>query len=124
MDGVKGEMRRQVPVDVARNLRKRETFAEHLLWERLRNSQLGVKVRRQVRITNTPFVVDFYCHTSKLIIEVDGSVHHSQPDADKDRQLEIEAQGYRFLRFTNAEVIEHIDEVLASIQAFLNTSEK
>jgi very-short-patch-repair endonuclease len=64
------------------------------------------------------FVVDFYCPTLRLVIEVDGDSHfqtgsHFREDA---RQAAIESFGIHFLRFRNVEVFEHLEVVLASIE--------
>jgi cyclase len=59
----------------AKRLRNHETKAEKILWSRLSNKQLGVKFRRQHPIHS--YVADFYCHSHKLIIEVDGPIHDS-----------------------------------------------
>ncbi|MBI4990534.1 DUF559 domain-containing protein [Candidatus Gottesmanbacteria bacterium] len=70
--------------DYARNLRRRQTDAERLLWWRLRNRQLaGFKFRRQFPIAD--YIVDFYCDEKKLAIEVDGG-QHTTP---KYRQYDI-----------------------------------
>ena len=61
--------------EIARDLGARETEAEKFLWSRLCSNQLGVKFRRQHPIYY--YVVDFYCHSHRLVIEVDGSVHKS-----------------------------------------------
>jgi len=61
---------------LAKRLRGRMTQAEILLWEKLKNKQFkGCKFRRQHPIHQ--FVVDFYCHKLKLIIEIDGKYHDS-----------------------------------------------
>lgn len=79
----------------ARQLRKEGTLGEALLWERLRGMQLRVRFRRQVPIGN--YIVDFYCHTSKLVIEIDGSSHEIGPSGkyDVDRQHDLESLGSR-----------------------------
>ena len=56
--------------DMAGQLRRDETKAEKLLWSKLRNKQLGVKFRRQHPLYS--YIVDFYCHSHRLVIEVDG----------------------------------------------------
>ena len=58
----------------ARALRKKPTEAESVLWEHLRNRKLdGLKFRRQQIIEG--FIVDFFCHNLKLVIELDEEVH-------------------------------------------------
>ena len=60
--------------EYARSLRKMQTKAELILWEALRNSQVcNLKFRRQHPFDN--YILDFYNHKMKLVIEVDGEVH-------------------------------------------------
>jgi very-short-patch-repair endonuclease len=93
-------------VAVARRLRRSMTPAECALWVELRRLPLkGTHFRRQAPFG--PFVADFLCHRARLLIEVDGGVHHSSRSAahDVERQEWIESRGFRVLRFTNAEVL-------------------
>jgi very-short-patch-repair endonuclease len=87
----------------AKGLRRRMTWSEKTLWAELR--KLGVNFRRQAPIGR--YIVDFACHGSRLVIEVDGGVHERLDDValrDGERQIWLEGQGYRVLRFTNREV--------------------
>src|SRR5512135_1457663 len=59
----------------ARRMRKRPTRSEALLWAQLRRGKLGVRFRRQHPMLG--FIVDFYCASARLVVEVDGSVHDS-----------------------------------------------
>jgi very-short-patch-repair endonuclease len=100
----------------ARILRKHQTSAEELVWERLRGSRFhGAKFRRQVPFDR--FVVDFYCHAAKLIVEIDGKQHEWFSDYDKGRSEVLERLGLRVIRFANAEVCDDLDSVLARIHA-------
>ena len=56
-----------------KDLRNNSTSEEILLWLRLKNSQLGFKFRRQHSIGG--YIVDFYCPSKKLVIEIDGKEH-------------------------------------------------
>jgi len=100
----------------AKSLRNRQTFAEKLLWSRLRNNQLGVRFRRQHALSN--FVVDFYCHSHLLVIELDGSVHQDKTVQKEDQTKEesLVAMGLKVIRFTNQMVIQHLDEVVELIK--------
>src|SRR5215813_584679 len=61
-------------VPLARELRRDDTRAEKIAWTLLKDRRLnGFKFRRQVPIEN--YIVDFYCHEAKLIIELDGDIH-------------------------------------------------
>lgn len=98
---------------LARQMRKEPTIAENILWQRLRRKQLGVKFRRQHTIDR--FIVDFYCHNAKLVIEVDGPIHDYTLDEDRLRQDYLESLGLCVIRFKNEEVIQLIDLVLDEI---------
>lgn len=99
--------------DFARQLRRRQTSAEELLWQQLRGSRLGVKFRRQVPLG--PYTVDFLCVSAKLVVEVDGAQHKAEQDYDERRTRELETQGLKVIRFTNQQVRERLDDVLAAI---------
>ncbi|MFW5709616.1 MAG: DUF559 domain-containing protein, partial [Chloroflexota bacterium] len=103
-------------VQISRELRQRQTPAEELLWEALRNRRLnGLKFRRQHPIADTQYVVDFLCYEARLIVEIDGGIHHQQKQTDHIRQTAIEALGYRFIRFTNEDISNDLQWVLANI---------
>jgi very-short-patch-repair endonuclease len=91
--------------------------AEVILWSKLKTKGLnGYKFRRQYSVGK--FVIDFYCPRLKLAIEVDGDSHFSERSEtfDKERQDFIESFKISFLRFTNKDVYENLDEVLATIK--------
>ncbi len=110
---------KQEAVEKARTLRKISTPAEKILWHHLRARKLkGYKFRRQHPIG--PFVVDFYCHSASLIIEIDGLIHHYQKDDDIKREDLLESLGGRILRFTNQQVCENLQWVLNVISIHLD----
>ena len=100
-----------------RSLRRQSTDAENMLWNRLRSRAFcGNKFVRQEPIG--PYTVDFICREQRLIIEVDGGQHATDPrDAVRDRWFS--AHRYRFLRFWNNDVLSNIDGVLETIAASL-----
>ena len=101
----------------AHDLRLNMTKSEKILWERLRNKKvLGYKFRRQHAISQ--FVVDFYCHEAKIVIEVDGGYHlkRDQKEYDENRTVELENLGINVIRFTNEEVELETERVLEKIQ--------
>ena len=109
----------QITFEKARRLRSQETTAELILWEHLKGKQFhGLKFRRQHPIET--FIVDFYCHQAKLVIELDGKIHLKNKDADKLRSDEIEKYGIKVLRFTNEEIITDSVKVLSEIEQILN----
>jgi very-short-patch-repair endonuclease len=101
-------------------LRTGMTPAEQKLWAALKNRQLqGRKFRRQQSIGQ--YIVDFYCPSERLIIELDGPEHTDLPrhEYDQARQQELESFGYGIIRFENRMVFEQLDNVLeAIVQAF------
>ena len=104
------------PTASAKESRNNPTPWERLLWSRLKNSQLdGLKFTRQFPVAG--FRGDFACRTAKLIVELDGSQHAAQREADSERTRRIEAQGYRVIRFWNNELTENLDGVLETILA-------
>lgn len=94
--------------------------AEVLLWVHLKGRALGgYKFRRQVSIGR--YVVDFYCPSQKLVLELDGDSHFSEEAKiyDEIRQSEIESLGLKVLRFTNDEIYSNVDEVVGRIEKAL-----
>jgi len=85
------------------------------MWRRLSRSQLGVKFARQMPVG--PYFADFLCRELKLVIELDGHSHDCRPEQDSARERWMREDGYRVLRFTNAEVFGNLGGVLASIMA-------
>lgn len=101
--------------EIARQLRKMPTLSEDRLWQVLRGQQIeGRKFRRQQPIG--PFVVDFYCASERLVVEVDGGIHESQRDADAWRQHLIESLGIRFVRVRAEDVEQNLPSVLEVIR--------
>ena len=101
-------------LEAARSMRQSPTPAEAALWTALRARRLkGLRFRRQQVIKG--FIVDFYCHEKRLVIEVDGGVHDAQPQADRQRDEILFAEGLRLLRFSNDEVFRDLDAVLDGI---------
>ena len=104
----------------ARRLRKDGTMAEQRLWEQLRNRALdGHKFVRQSPAG--PYIADFMCRDARLIIEADGATHSTTAEIARDRvrRAELEAQGFRVLRFQNDEILNGMDEVLTIIRSAL-----
>lgn len=100
-----------------RALRSNGTPEEAMLWKALRNSQLeGKKFRRQHSIGN--YIVDFYCPSEKLVIELDGQPHFNPGTQANDHERDewLKAQHFKVLRFENYEVRQDVNRVLDAIR--------
>ena len=104
-------------------LRREATDAERMLWSRLRASQVNsYKFRRQHEFGG--FVLDFFCASAELAIEVDGGQLVSEEGLarDAERTRFLAANGIRVVRFTNTEVLAELDAVLERILGALVTT--
>ncbi len=101
----------------AGELRKNMTEAESKLWSLLRKKQVGGKRFRRQHPVKT-FIVDFYCHECKLVVEVDGSIHklEGQKEYDNGRTYELEQLGLKVVRFTNNQVLQQPEKVIELIK--------
>ena len=98
----------------ARELRTNQTDAEDLIWEIVRAKRfLGIKFRRQHPVGN--YIVDFYCDSLKLAIELDGSQHAENVNYDEKRTTELSRQGIEVLRFWNNDVLANTESVLEAV---------
>jgi len=105
----------------ARELRSKQTDAERLLWNKLRNRQLaGFKFRRQCTVE--PYIVDFVCIEAKLIVELDGGQHQMQDAYDGRRSQYLTSLGFKVLRFWNNDVLANMTGVLEIIRGDLINS--
>lgn len=107
--------------EFSRDMRKNSTKAENLLWQKIRNGQLGFKFRRQHQIDNK-YIADFICLEKRLIIELDGGHHNDRPK-DKDRTLYLENNNFKVIRFWDNEILQNIDgclEILLKEISLLN----
>jgi very-short-patch-repair endonuclease len=107
----------------AKRLRANTTPHERTLWRALKEFPVeGTHFRRQAPIG--PYVVDFLCPAAQLIIELDGGHHNEDETAkrDRDRQLWLEQEGYRVVRFWNSEITGDLTAVLERIYAELHGS--
>ena len=106
-------MREEARTRFARRLRRDVTDAERKLWHHLRRRQLlGYRFRRQFQIG--PYIVDFACLETKLIIEVDGSQHFDAA-SDVARTQWLHEHGFQVLRFWNNDVLMRTHHVLAVV---------
>ena len=98
-------------------LRKNMTDSELKLWGFIKGKKiLGLRFRAQH--PTGIYIADFYCHSIKLVIEVDGGIHKSkdQKEYDIGRDDDLNAYGIRVIRFTNEEVKNDIDFVIQEIK--------
>ncbi len=97
-------------------LRKKETKAEKILWQELRNSNLGIKFRRQYPIDM--YILDFYAPKIRLSIELDGSIHKLKEtkEYDVERRMYLESKYIYELRFWNSEIENNLNSVLNKIK--------
>ena len=106
-------VRRRISSHAAR-LRRDRTDAEDLVWQRIRNRQLGgFKFRFQHSLH--PHVADFVCLEAMVIVEIDGGQH--EPSKDAKRTAHLESRGFEVVRFWNNEVMENLEGVLLTILA-------
>jgi very-short-patch-repair endonuclease len=99
----------------ARAMRGAPTDSELRLWRLLRDRRLnGLKFRRQVPVG--PYIVDFLCVEARLIVEADGS-QHAESRRDNVRDAYLASHGWKMLRFWNAEILQHRENVLETILA-------
>jgi very-short-patch-repair endonuclease len=105
----------------ARQLRRRMTPEEKILWEALRANRLGgFHFRRQQVISG--FIVDFYCHAAGIVVELDGGIHQQQRGYDAARDRALTARGLRVLRIPNQRVHANLPGVLAQVLAACHES--
>ncbi len=102
----------------AKDLRQQMTPGETALWKYLRASQLGgFHFHRQQIIEG--FIVDFYCHSAGLVIEVDGKIHDTQKEYEKDRDQVLSEHGLKVIRVSEDDVLSDIASVLEKIRGAL-----
>ena len=103
-------------VQLARGLRRAETYAEEILWRELRNRQVdGWRFKRQVPFGR--YILDFFCFDARLAIEVDGATHSEPKEVarDEERSMFLCENGVRVVRVSGGDVENNIDGVIESI---------
>ncbi len=101
----------------ARELRAHMTPEERVIWQELRGNRLGAHFRRQQVLA--PYIVDFYCHAARLVVELDGSPHREQQGYDRMRDEYFRRCGIRVLRVSNVSVRNELASVVAAIRSAL-----
>ena len=101
----------------AKAMRENMTLSEKAVWELLKEKKmLGLRFKPQHPIDI--FIADFYCHSLKLVIEIDDGIHKSndQREYDIGREGELEHWGIKVIRFTNEEVKDDINLIQNKIK--------
>jgi very-short-patch-repair endonuclease len=107
----------------AQRLRKTMTRQEVKLWVHLRALRAkGFHFRRQSPISS--YIVDFECRRARLIVEIDGGQHATEPGRfrDSERDAALERAGYEVLRFWNHEIDRELNAVVEAIYRTLMKS--
>lgn len=100
--------------ETAKRLRREMTEEENILWQNLRANRLGgFHFRRQQIIGK--YIVDFYCHAARLVVELDGEIHKQQVERDAEREKDLIGRGLLVLGFKNEEIKHNIQPVLEHI---------
>jgi len=113
--------------ELCRELRQRQTQAENILWDNLRNRRLhNRKFLRQYPICaqsligrNLYYIPDFYCHEAKLVVEADGPIHNFKNEYDRNRDEVLKLLELNILRFENDEILNNTQRVLQKIKEHL-----
>jgi very-short-patch-repair endonuclease len=115
--------------EVCRELRKKSTLSEKLMWAEVRNRKFhGKKFFRQHPLffsymnKNTFLVADFYCSEASLVVEIDGKSHDYQKEYDALRTYIINDMGINVVRFKNKEVEKDLPSVLKRLEDIIKAN--
>ena len=104
--------------DFARHLRKNQSRAEGLFWQKIRGRRFcNLKFKRQVPIDK--YIADFVCHHEKLIVELDGHQHDENEAYDNERTKILQSHGYRIWRVRNEDIYTDVSQVLEDMKKLL-----
>ena len=104
----------------SRQRRRELTGPERRLWYAMRDRRLeDWKFRRQVPIG--PYIADFYCHSARLVVEVDGDSHADRADSDRAREAWLEGQGLLVIRISNDEILHELEGIIERIAHVLGS---
>ncbi|HNY62732.1 MAG TPA: endonuclease domain-containing protein [Bacteroidales bacterium] len=101
-------------------LKNNPTEAEDIMWEHLKNKNIGHKIRRQHIIAD--YITDFVCLRKKVVIEIDGKIHLKQKEYDEFRTAVLNNLGYKIIRFTNEEVFANPELIAKKLKEVLDNS--
>jgi len=99
----------------ARGQRREMSLPEGLLWHHLRQRPHDVKFRNHHPIGR--LVVDFYCASRRLVIEIDGIAHDmgDQPERDRRRDAWLRSEGFEIVRIPASDVLRDPAEIADSL---------
>jgi very-short-patch-repair endonuclease len=97
----------------AKKMRKTQTQAERLFWDRIKKNSIGVSVRRQAIASG--YIADFYIPRASLVIEIDGESHVGREAYDDRRDKWMSGCGHHVLRIDNSEIFRDLDGVIAEV---------
>ena len=107
---------------LSRELRKKGTLAEVLLWNTLKARKIkGYQFMRQKPVGD--YIVDFFCNKLKLVIEIDGISHSGKSERDQIRQQKLESLGLSVLRFYEWDVKSKLRAVVKAIENWIEKYE-
>jgi len=117
---------RQIAKQLCRELRQRQTNAENIFWQAVRDRKfLGLKFYRQHPLffdylgKETFFIADFFCYERQLVVEIDSKIHDYRKDHDELRTFIINMIGIEVVRFRNEEIENDLSGVLARLAKLL-----
>ena len=102
-----------------RKLRNNATPPEVIFWGIVRNKQMGVKFRRQYSVGY--YILDFYCPSLKLNVEIDGVYHEGRVEEDFKRDVFLNECGIKVIRFSAYEVFQNIEGVSDNIYGIVQS---
>ena len=109
-------------VSRAKELRKETTEAENLFWNKILKTKKLEKLKFNRQKPLDHFIVDFYCASLGLIIEIDGEIHNFQKSRDKERDNILKQKfKLKIIRYTNEDVLNNAEKVTADLIKKLNT---
>jgi indole-3-glycerol phosphate synthase len=107
-------------INIAKELRSRQTEAEQKLWEEVRANKIGYKIRRQHIISG--YIADFVNLEKQIVIEIDGAVHLTEEQRERDeiRTQVLNEYGFEVIRFSNTEVLNNPQGIAKKIKNYLD----
>ena len=105
----------------ATSLRKAGNLSEALLWSEIKNKKLmKLSFNRQKIIGN--YIIDFYCPSARLVIEIDGRSHEVKGEYDKARDAYLKEQGLTVVHLRDIDVRKNMESVLAYLEGIIKNT--